>query len=147
MECAMIDNKHDRELQKIRDEHARESQLRQLKSQLGEISARARSLTIGTAFGGTSEIIMRRADGTVTYAIMQPNEVVEFIHQMAAGIGCCVTLQPRQDFSSWRTWDNTKDKQHCGQLPLTMETKQNEQPVAIEKTVKRRSTKRATKTA
>lgn len=65
---------------------------------------RARSVTIGTCFGGTTEIMMRGNDGSVLWAPMQPVEVIELIHQLAANVGCHIALAPRKDFSSWREW-------------------------------------------
>ena len=38
---------------------------------------RARSITVGTAFGGTTEIMMRSDGGRHIWCIMQPTEVVE----------------------------------------------------------------------
>jgi hypothetical protein len=73
-----------------------------------EAQTRARSVTVGTAFGGTTELIMRRGDGSFTFAIMQPVEVIELIHQLAANIGCHLQLVPRKDFGSWRDWKYTE---------------------------------------
>jgi hypothetical protein len=72
--------------------------------ELQEAQNRARSVTVGTAFGGTTELIMRRTDGLFTFAIMQPVEVIEIIHQLAANVGCHLQLVPRKDFASWRDW-------------------------------------------
>lgn len=71
---------------------------------------RARSVTVGTAFGGSTELTMRGMGSTFTYAILQPVEVVELIHQLAANIGCHLNLQPRGDFASWRDWNHTEDE-------------------------------------
>jgi hypothetical protein len=71
---------------------------------------RARSVTVGTAFGGVTELIMRRGDNSFTFAIMQPVEVVELIHQLAANIGCHMQLVPRKDFASWRDWKLTEEE-------------------------------------
>jgi len=65
---------------------------------------RARSVTVGTAFGGTTEIMMRSDGGRHIWCIMQPVEVIELIHQLAANVGCHMALKPREDFSSWRDW-------------------------------------------
>ena len=65
---------------------------------------RARSINVGTAFGGTTEIIMRGNDARYLWCVMQPVEVIELIHQLSANVGCNVELKPRQDFSSWRDW-------------------------------------------
>jgi hypothetical protein len=161
------------------DEHNRKMQARQFENALLESTTRARSVIVGTAFGGVSEISMRRMDGTVTFALLQPVEMVELIHQMAASIGCHINLQPRDDFSSWRQWKHSKEElahyrngekspglghpphmkelypdcrtnplpppeQQPGLQPALMaRSKENEQTVADQKPVKRRSTKRA----
>ena len=85
-----------------------------LESRLGELN-RARSVAIGTAFGGTTEITMRCNDGRTIWAHLQPVEVTEMIHQMAGNIGCHIALKPRDDFATWRQWD--EDKQLIGQWP------------------------------
>lgn len=71
---------------------------------------RARSITIGTCFGGTTEVIMRDSAGRVMWSPMQPVEVVELIHQLAANIGCHINLVPRNDFASWRAWNYSKEE-------------------------------------
>lgn len=79
---------------------------------------RARSITVGTCFGGTTEIMMRGIDGTVLWTPMQPVEVVELIHQLAANIGCHIAVKPRDDFSSWREWRiSSAEKQHLNGHP------------------------------
>lgn len=79
-------------------------------NQISEAQFRARSITVGTAFGGTVEISMRRPDGTPTFVIMQPVEAIELIHQLAACSGCHIHLTPRKDFASWRNWDYSKEE-------------------------------------
>ena len=64
---------------------------------------RARSVTVGTAFGGTVEVMMRGNNGFL-WTPLQPVEVVELINQLAAGIGCHIAIKPRNDFASWREW-------------------------------------------
>ena len=71
---------------------------------------RARSITVGTAFGGTTEISMRGQGMDHLYCIMQPVEVIELIHQLASNVGCHINLQPRKDFSSWRDWKYTEEE-------------------------------------
>ena len=73
---------------------------------------RARSVMVGTAFGGTTEVSMRSDDGKSLWALMQPVEVTELIHQLAANIGCHIQLTPRDDFASWRNWRVT-EHQHA----------------------------------
>lgn len=65
---------------------------------------RARSIMVGTAFGGTAEIMMRGDGGRHLWCLMQPVEVIELIHQLAANVGCTAQLTPRKDFASWRDW-------------------------------------------
>ena len=70
---------------------------------------RARSYTVGSAFGGTTEISMRSPAATV-HALLQPVETIELIHQLAANVGCHIHIMPRQDFSSWRGWEMSKEE-------------------------------------
>jgi hypothetical protein len=80
----------------------------QLEARLGDLN-RARSVTVGTAFGGITEISMR-ANNRYLWCILQPVEVIEFIHQLAASVGCHIHIQPRKDFSSWRDWKYTEEE-------------------------------------
>lgn len=84
----------------------RKSELK--KQAMMEAQNRARSVTVGTCFGGTVEVSMRRPDGTNTFAILQPVETIELIHQLAANVGCHLQLVPRRDFASWRDWKYTE---------------------------------------
>lgn len=65
---------------------------------------RARSVTVGTSFGGTTEIMLRSDGGRHLWCVMQPVEVIELIHQLAANVGCHIAIKPREDFGSWREW-------------------------------------------
>jgi regulator of replication initiation timing len=65
---------------------------------------RARSITVGTAFGGITEINVRSDSGSL-YAQMQPTEVIELIEQLSAGIGVEIAMRPKQNFASWRGWE------------------------------------------
>lgn len=79
---------------------------------------RARSVTVGTCFGGTTELMMRGNDGSVLWCPMQPVEVIELIHQLAANVGCHIALKPRDDFSSWREWRVSQaEKKHLNGHP------------------------------
>jgi hypothetical protein len=85
-----------------------------MRTHLNDIAAnenRARSVTVGTAFGGVTDLMMRKHDGSTVWATLQPVEVVELLHQLAAGIGCNLHLQPRQDFASWRSWKTETPEQ------------------------------------
>lgn len=81
---------------------------------------RARSITVGTAFGGTTEIMMRSDGGRHIWCVMQPVEVVELIHQLSANVGCNAQLTPRKDFASWRDWRVSEaEKKHLnGHAPF-----------------------------
>lgn len=164
-------NDADRDLELIR-QHEKRVREKNLENDFSASQSRARSVTVGTAFGGTTEISMRKSDGMTVWALFQPVEVVELIHQLAANIGCHIALKPRDDFSSWRSWRVTeeekkhlnghppfvsdmgphetrgrvlpKPEQQPGLQPAMMaRSKENEQTVADQKPVKRRSTKRA----
>lgn len=79
---------------------------------------RARSITVGTLFGGTSEILMRGDGGRHLWCAMNPVEIVELIHQLAANVGCSADLNPRNDFSSWRDWRVSEaEKKHLNGHP------------------------------
>lgn len=75
---------------------------------------RARSFTVGTAFGGIIEVSMR-GDHHSLWCTLQPVEAVEFIEQLAAAAGLQVALRPKQDFSTWRGWQiETENKYWIG---------------------------------
>ena len=80
---------------------------------------RAQSLTIGSCGGGTTEISMRGVYGQYLWNAYQPVEVIELINQLSAAIGCHIHIQPREDFSSWRTWREMTedDKKHLNGWP------------------------------
>lgn len=96
--------------------HEAEQAFQNLKSN----ASRARSITVGTAFGGTTEISIRGDGGNTLWCLMQPVEVIELIHQLSANIGCHIHIQPRKDFSSWREWNLTEaEKLHYnGHVPF-----------------------------
>jgi hypothetical protein len=142
----------------------------ELANRMGELS-RARSVTVGTAFGGTTEVSMRASDGTHVWCLLQPVETIELIHQLAANVGCHIALKPREDFSSWRGWkvseeerlhlnghppfaDSVPNADNVGaslpppeQQPGMKLNRSNDNVVATKKTVNGRSAKRATKTS
>lgn len=133
---------------------------------------RARSVTVGTCFGGTVELMMR-GHGGFMWAPMQPVEAVELIHQLAAGIGCHIAIKPRNDFASWREWqldapwnvsgngwppfadDINPHAKRGAELPppeqqpgmIKPEYRSTENVMATEKPKNRRSTKRTAKAA
>lgn len=89
---------------KEQKEFERKMQKQQYENDIAANQNRARSVSVGTAFGGVTELAMRKNDGTVVWATLQPVEVIELIHQLSAGIGCHLHLLPRDDFASWRSW-------------------------------------------
>lgn len=103
-----------KERQKALDAITRQQEINGLKSEL----SRARSVTVGTAFGGTTEISMRSSDGNNIWCLMQPVEVLELIHQLAANVGCHIAIRPREDFGSWREWRiSESEKKHLNGWP------------------------------
>lgn len=103
-------------LQKQIQEFEQARLLRDLKA----AETRARSVNVGTCFGGTTELSMRLENGTSVWCPMQPVEVIELIHQLAANVGCHIALKPRDDFSSWREWRVSEaEKKHLnGHAPF-----------------------------
>jgi len=92
------------------NEFSKQNQKRSLQDQFDADRTRARAITVGTAFGGTADIMMRRNDGQIIWAHLQPVEVVELINQLAASIGCHIHIQPRKDFASWRNWKYSEEE-------------------------------------
>jgi len=73
-------------------------------------STRGRSITAGTAFGGLAEIVVRGDGDKRLWVILNPSEVIEFIHQLSGIVGCHINIQPREDFASWRGWKRSEDE-------------------------------------
>lgn len=92
-----LNKKQEKEFQRRMQEQA-------IENDIAAAQNRARSVTVGTAFGGAIELTMRKSDGNVVWATLQPVEVIELLHQLSAGVGCQLHLQPRDDFASWRNW-------------------------------------------
>jgi hypothetical protein len=82
---------------------------------------RSRSITVGTAFGGSVEVSMR-GDYHQLWAALQPVEVVELIEQLASGVGLQVAMRPKQDFAAWRGWNVDEDNRYwAGSAPWQIE--------------------------
>lgn len=104
------------------DELQEEIEKKQKLAQLEALEAnkyRAQSITVGTAGGGTAEITMRSSKGMFLWNTYQPVEVIELINQLAAGIGCHIHIQPREDFASWRQWKpiSEEERKHLNGFP------------------------------
>jgi len=97
----------------------RERQQQQQLETLDSNRNRAQSVSIGMSGSGTTEITMRGVNGTFLWNAYQPVQVTEFIHQLAASIGCHIHIQPRDDFGSWREWRETSEaeKLHLNGFP------------------------------
>jgi hypothetical protein len=143
----------------------RERQQQQQLNALDSNRNRAQSVSIGMSASGTTEITMRGVDGTFLWNIYQPVQVTEFIHQLAASIGCHIHIQPRNDFSSWREWREPTETErlHLNGFPpfageqlghekvglIPQDPKQNaeqlteKENVATKKAVNKRTTKRS----
>ena len=67
---------------------------------------RARAFTVGTAGGGVLEFGMRSDTISLWYQL-NPIEAVEIIGQIASACGIDIAMRPKQDFSSWRSWDTS----------------------------------------
>lgn len=67
---------------------------------------RARSITVGTAFGGVVEVHMR-GDYHSLWCLLNPVEALEIAEQIASACGVQIAMKPKDDFSSWRGWDVT----------------------------------------
>jgi hypothetical protein len=73
---------------------------------LKQNQSRGRSLTVGTAGGGIIELCIR-ADFSSLWYQLPPTEAIELIGQLAAASGVDIAMRPKQDFSSWRSWDTS----------------------------------------
>ena len=159
MERTMKKAELDKAIKKI----TTEQQLRTVEESVN----RARSVTVGTAFGGAIEMAMR-VDGRTVWAVLQPVEALELAHQIAAAAGCHVAMRPREDFGSWRewkpeavgfpqfpAWPSHPPIADTNQIPRSQlpppekqpgmkTTRSNKNAVATKKTVNGRSAKRTT---
>lgn len=88
---------------KIRQEIEEIYELNELAS-LKANQNRARSITCGQTSGGVIEIVIRSDTNTLFY-ICNPVEAVELMESIAAACGLEILKRPKQDFTSWRSWD------------------------------------------
>lgn len=170
----MSNDNLDKRLEEAKAAIQKERQIFHIEQELKNMKAnstRARSVTVGTAFGGITEVSMRGDGDNFLWCILQPVEVTELIHQLASNIGCHINIQPRKDFASWREWrDPTPDErlglngwapppndlalhaetgaklpppEHQPGLNITDKTRNEDEPLAITKTSNKRKSKRA----
>ena len=145
-------------------EFEKEFRERQQQQQLKMLDAnrnRAQAVSIGMSGSGTTEITMRGDDGTFLWNVYQPVQVIEFIHQLAASIGCHIRVQPRKDFASWREWEEVTEEEKIhlngfppfagqkigcektGLLPQETNKSMEKNNVATKKAVNKRASKRS----
>jgi hypothetical protein len=65
---------------------------------------RGRAITCGAGFSQTVEVTVRGDGDKRLWVVLTPHEVGDLIHQLAATIGCTTTIEPRNDFLSYRNW-------------------------------------------
>lgn len=99
-----------KEARKLLQDHNNLIRKHQLENGIKESFTRARGVAVGTAFGGTVEISLRGEGGSHMWAVLQPVEAVEILHQLAAAVGCHLHLTPRRDFAAWRNWKNSPEE-------------------------------------
>lgn len=101
---------------------------------------RARSISVGTAFGGVVEINMR-SDIASVFAQMQPTEAIELMEQIAAGVGIEIAYRPKNNFASWRGWEEVIGQKvaldsiawkGAAAWQLALESDENNEPKQIE---------------
>jgi len=88
---------------KVREEIEKIYEERELAS-LKSSQSRAASITVGTTGGGLIEISLRGDYANLWY-VLHPVEAIELIEQLAAAAGVEVAKRPKEDFSSWRSWN------------------------------------------
>lgn len=100
---------------------------------LKQRQTRARSFSVGTTTGGIIELNMRGDFSNLWYQV-NPVEAVELIEQLAAAAGLEIAKRPKNDFTSWRTWDaNTPDFSHWkGSAPWQINADERDLLAAIE---------------
>ena len=84
-----------------------------LKGRQNDLS-RGRSITVGKV-NEAVEITIRTVGGISAFHILNQDEVIELIHQLAANVGCHINIKPRDDFASYRIWNeggNTQQLQN-----------------------------------
>lgn len=95
-----------KKVSKVREEIQSFYEERELAS-LKSNNNRASSISIGPTGGGLIEILMRGDFGYAFY-ILHPVEAIEIMEQLAAAAGVEILKRPKEDFSSWRSWDTER---------------------------------------
>jgi len=93
---------------------------------------RARAFSVGTCGGGLIEVTLRGDIGFLWYQL-DAVETVEIIQQLAAGCGLDIALRPKNDFATWRSWDETLPGaiHWVGAAPWQMSDEQREEIAAL----------------
>ena len=51
-----------------------------------------------------------RSDAATVWAQLRPVEAIELMEQLAAGCGIEIAMRPKQNFASWRGWEEVIDR-------------------------------------
>lgn len=97
-----------KKIEELREQIELECVVNELDS-LKDSRHRSRNITVGTCFGGVVNIAMNNEHYHM-YAQLQPTEAVEIIEQLAAGVGVEIAMRPKQNFASWRGWEEVIDQ-------------------------------------
>lgn len=108
---------------------------------LQQSCTRARSCSVGTSTGGMVEISMRGDFANLWY-LLHPVEAIEMIESLASVCGVEIAMRPKENFSSWRSWnlDQPDNSYWLGAAPFQMSQEEKLQakkareslPVSIE---------------
>jgi len=66
---------------------------------------RGRTINVGGDNEGV-EISIRMSNGKTAWHQLSPVAAIELMHSIASRIGCHIAVEPRDDFSSYRNWEN-----------------------------------------
>ena len=97
-----------KKIEELREQIELECVVNELDS-LKDSRHRSRNLTVGTCFGGVVNVAMNNEHYHM-YCQLQPTEAVEIIEQLAAGVGVEIAMRPKQNFASWRGWEEVIDQ-------------------------------------
>lgn len=97
-----------KKIEELREQIELECVVNELDS-LKDSRHRSRNLTVGTCFGGVVNVAMNNEHYHM-YCQLQPTEAIEIIEQLAAGVGVELVMRPKQNFASWRGWEEVIDQ-------------------------------------